>query len=220
MSLFAAFSYDNAEVYVLLKEIFLAVIVSIDTFLAAAACCNSGIKIPVLSALVIDVICAAVLGVSIAFSDILCGFIPLRICRLCGEAILIFLGAVTIAKSLVRSLIRHISDRGELSLKMGSSPLILKLYLDDTAADIDHSNLISAGEAAALALASSLDSAATGISCGYSDISPFAAFTAAFICGGTALFLGSVTGRKISSLRHDFSWAGGLLLIIFALFSA
>ena len=83
----------------MLKEIFLAVIVSIDTFLAAAACCNSGIKIPVLSALVIDVICAAVLGVSIAFSDILCGFIPLRICRLCGEAILIFLGAVTIVVS-------------------------------------------------------------------------------------------------------------------------
>lgn len=204
----------------MLKEIFLAVIVSIDTFLAAAACCNSGIKIPLLSALVIDVICAAVLGVSIAFSDILCGFIPLRICRLCGEAILISLGAVTIAKSLVRSLIRHISDRGELSLKMGSSPLILKLYLDDTAADIDHSKLISAGEAAALALASSLDSAATGISCGYGDISPFAAFTAAFICGGAALFLGSLTGRKISSLRHDFSWAGGLLLIIFAMFFA
>ena len=45
-------------------------------------------------------------------------------------------------------------------------------------------------------------------------------FTAAFICGGTALFLGSVTGRKISSLRHDFSWAGGLLLIIFVFFSA
>ncbi|MCR4794738.1 MAG: manganese efflux pump [Ruminococcus sp.] len=204
----------------MLKEIFLAFIVSIDTFLAAAACCNSGIKIPILSAAVIDFICAAVLGISIAFSQLLCSIVPLGIFRLCGAAVLITLGALTIAKSLVRSLIRRISDRGELSVKMGGSPLILKLYLDDTAADADHSKLISAGEAAALALASSLDSAATGISCGYGDISPFTAFSAAFVCGAAALSLGSFTGRKISSLHHDLSWAGGLLLIIFAVFSA
>lgn len=202
---------------ILLKELFLAFIVCIDTFLAAAACCNSGIKIPVLSAVVINIICAAVLGLSIAFSDMISEYIPLNICKLCGMAILIALGTMTIAKSLIRSLIRRISNKGELSLKMGGSPLIVKLYLDDTAADLDHSKYLSPGEAAALALASSLDSAATGLSCGYSHISPVTASAAAFVFGAAALFFGSLMGRKISSLPHDLSWAGGALLIIFAL---
>jgi len=204
----------------LLKEFFIAFIVSIDIFLAAAACCNNGIKIPMLSAAVIDLICAAVLGISIAFSRLICSFVPLNIFKICGTAVLIILGSFTIAKSLVRSLIRRTSDKGELSLKMGSISLILKLYLDDTAADADHSNLISASEATALALASSFDCAATGLSCGYGDISPYTAFAAAFVCGAAALFLGSLTGRKISSLRHDLSWSGGLFLIIFAVLSA
>lgn len=204
----------------MLKEIFLAVIVSVDTLLAAAAFCNSGIKIPLTSAAVIDLISAAVLGISIAFSDLLSSFIPLRTCRILGAAILVTIGSLTIAKSLVRSLIHHIENKGELSLKMGSSSLILKLYLDDTAADIDRSKVLSAGEAAALALASSLDSAATGLSCGCGDISPLSASLFTFICGAFALMLGSFAGKKISSLHHDLSWAGGLLLIVFAVFAA
>ena len=47
-----------------------------------------------------------------------------------------------------------------------------------------------------------------------------AAAAAVFICGAAALILGSLTGRKISSLNHDLSWTGGLFLIIFAVVSA
>ena len=52
----------------MLKELFISFIVSIDIFLAAAACCNSGIRIPLLSALLIDLISAAVLGISMTFA--------------------------------------------------------------------------------------------------------------------------------------------------------
>lgn len=200
------------------QEIFLAVIVSIDTYLAAAAYCNSGIRIPPVSSAVISLICAAVLAVSIRFSGFLGNYIPPDVCRICGLSIIIFIGVLTIVKSLVRSLVRRISKVGEVSLKMKGSPLILKLYLDDTAADMDNSKTLSAGEAAALALASSFDSAATGLSSGFAAIRPFATFIFAFICGFLAIFLGTLTGKKISSLRHDLSWVGGVLLIIFALF--
>lgn len=203
----------------MLKEIFLAVVVSFDTYLAAAAYCNSGIRIPLSSAVVIDLICAAVLGLSIEFSGFLGGLIPIHLCRILGAAVIITIGAVTIAKSLVRSLVRRISDRGELSLKMRGSSLILKLYLDDTAADVDESKVLSAAEAAALALASSFDSAATGLASGCGDISPITASIFTFICGASALWLGALTSKKISSLRHDLSWAGGVLLIIFAVIS-
>lgn len=198
------------------KEIFLAITVSVDTYLAAAAYCGNNIRIPLLSAAMISFICAAVLGVCIVLSGLLESFIRPDICHIIGLTALILIGCITIAKSLVRSLVKYISDSGELSLKMRGSPLIIKLYLDDTAADIDNSKILSAGEAALFAFAGSFDSAAVGFSSGFGEIRPAAAFMFTFATGLSAIFLGALTGKKISSLHRDLSWAGGILLIIFA----
>lgn len=197
-------------------ELFLAVIVSIDTYLAAAAYCNSGIRIPPVSAAIINLTGAAVLGLSIKFSELLSCFISLQLLRKTGMAVMTFMGMFIIIKSLVRSAAGRISGRGGISLKMGNASLVVRLYLDDTAADVDNSKLLSAGEAAVLALVSSLDSAATGLSCGFGSIQPVVTSVLTFLFGFTAIFLGNVTGRKIASLRRDFSWIGGALLIIFA----
>ena len=199
------------------KEAILAVIVSIDTYIAAAAYCNSGIRIPLLSSLVINLISAAVLGISVCFSETLVTILPADICRISGKCVMTAIGLLTILKSFARTLARRIEKKGELSVKLGRSPLALKLYLDDTAADLDHSKILSAGEAAALALASSFDSAATGMSCGVCDISPVAASVFTFAFGFAALLAGMVTGRKISSLNHDLSWVGGVMLIVVSL---
>ena len=205
---------------ILLKEFFLAFIVSIDIYLAAAACCNSGIKIPLSSALVIDMFSASVLFISIMLSDIISGFITSHTIHIIGTAVLITIGSLNIAKSILRSVIRHISEKDGISVKMGELSVFVKLCLDDSAVDMDSSKVLSIGEAAVLALAGSFDAAATGLSCGGKDISAIGAAAAVFICGASALILGSLTGRKISSLNRDFSWTGGLFLILFAVFSA
>jgi len=202
----------------LLKELFVAFIISIDIYLAAAACCNSGIRIPFGSALIIDVFSTAVMFVSVSLSGIITRFVSSAACHRTGTAVLIVLGAVNITKSILRNIIRRISDKGGFSVKMLGASILVRLYLDDTAADIDSSKVLSAGEAAVLALAGSLDAAATGLGCCGISAPAVSVFT--FICGAAALMLGSLTGRKISSLRHDLSWAGGLLLILFAVFSA
>ena len=201
------------------KELFLALIVSLDTYLVSAAYCNSGIKIPAASGAVINILGAAVLGLSIKFSEIMGNFIPANLCRRLGTVILVFIGAFILLKGLVRNLVAHLSEKGELSLKIKGSSVVLKLYLDDTAADFDNSKVLSIGEAAALALASSLDSAAIGLSSGMGEIDPAASSILTFLCGSAALLLGSLTGKKISSLHRDFSWLGGIFLIIFAFFS-
>ena len=201
------------------EEILLALIVSLDTYLAAAAYSDSEIKIPPISALIISVIGAAVLGLSLAFSGLLSRFIAPDICETAGLIILIVIGTVTIFKSFIRSLVKRISDSEGGALKMNGFGLGICIYLDDTAADIDRSKTLSAYEAAALALASSLDSAATGINCGFSGISPAAAAVFTLAAGFMAIIAGSLTGKKISSLRHDFSWVGGVLLIIYAVLS-
>lgn len=198
------------------KEFLLAVSVSIDTYLAAAAYSGNNIRIPLFSSVMISFICAAVLGVCTALSGFLESFIRADICHIIGLIALILIGCITIAKSLVRSLVHYISDSGGRTIKMRGTPLIIKLYLDDTAADIDNSKSLSIAEAALFAFAGSFDSAAVGLSSGFGDIHAFAAFLFTCMTGFAAMMLGALTGKKISSLRRDLSWAGGVLLILLA----
>lgn len=197
-------------------EILLAIIVSFDTYLVAVTYCNSGIKIPFFSMSVISFISAATLGISLEFSDFIAGFIPEKICSISGKIIITAIGIMTIFRSILKSVTNHISEKGELSVRSGKYGIVMKLYLDETTADFDNSKTLSAPEAAALALAGSLDSAATGISSGFAGIKPFPAFFLTFVAGIFFINLGNFTGKKLSQLKHDFSWAGGILLIIFA----
>ena len=121
------------------SEFFLAVIVSIDAYLAAAAYCNSGIRIPAISAGIIAFCGAAVLGISIKFASVLGLFLPAGLLHAGGIAVLSSIGTLTILKSLLRMMTRRLSESGEMSLKIGKSPLVVKIYLDDTAADKDDS---------------------------------------------------------------------------------
>lgn len=200
------------------EEIFLAVIVSLDTYLASATYCNSGIRIPLPSMIVISFISAFMLGISLEFSDFIGNFVPESIFHICGTAIISVIGIMTIFRSILRSITGHISRKGEVSVRSGKYGIVIRLYLDETIADFDNSKILSVAEAAALAFASSFDSIATGISCGFSEINPVIAFIFTLIAGIFSIILGCVTGKKLSSLNHDFSWIGGVLLIIFAVF--
>lgn len=197
------------------REIILSVIISIDIFLAAAAYRSCGIEIPVSSTIIINAIGAFFLGISLIFSRLLGIIIPENICGICGFVILTAMGILTVFKSLIRNLVRRLSERGELSLHPGSSGIVVKLYLDDTAADFDSSKILSPKEAAALAIAASLDSVSIGLGVGY-EINPVISAIFAFIAGSLAILFGSLTGRKIANLNRDFSWIGGVALIIFA----
>ena len=194
------------------KELFIAFIVSIDIYLIAVSCRSSGIFIPHTSALLINIISAGILGISIGSASVLIKLIPEHTCHLIGMSALIIIGVITILKSVIRTLAAK-----KIDLKMGDN-VIIRLYLDDTAADFDNSKIISLTEAAALAVACSLDAAAVGLSSGLNGARPLSAAIAAFFLGCFAIFAGNVTGKKISSLDHDFSWLGGVFIIIFAVF--
>lgn len=200
------------------QEILLALIVSVDTFLTAAAYRSSDIKIPIASAFVINFTGAFVLSVSLLLSEFIGQFIAPNICSVIGFIILSLIGITNIFKSIIRTVVKKLSQLDEKAFKMGSSGIIVKLYLDETSADSDGSQTLSAAEAFLLALAGSLDSASTGISCGFNNISPLLSGLFALVAGFTALALGTVFGKKVASLNHDFSWLGGVILIAFAIF--
>ena len=119
------------------EELILAVIVCADTFIASAAYCGSGIRIPPLSAAVIALTGAAVLWLTLSLSALISGFIPPQICSAAAFIIISLIGISTIVRSIIRTVVRTLSEKGDLSLKMGSQGLMIKLYLDDTAADAD-----------------------------------------------------------------------------------
>lgn len=202
----------------MLHEFLLAVIISIDILLFAAAYRCSDIRIPLTSAAVIVTLSAAVLGFSLIFSEILNRFIPEEISKVAGLVVLVTVGVITVFKSILRTIVRRLSARGELSMKIGDGGMMIKLYLDDTAADLDCSKVLSAAEAFTLALASSVDAAAVGLCCGYSDISPLLSSAFALVTGSAAIVIGSFAGSRIAAMKHDLSWLGGAAIIAFAVF--
>ena len=187
------------------QEIILALIVSADTFLTAVAYRSSEIKIPIISGFVIIFTGAVTLTLSLMMSDFISGYIEPEICSIGGFIILTLIGLVTIFKSVVRMFVRKLSERGCIALKSSASGIIVKLYLDDTSADTDGSQTLSVREATALAVAGSLDSVSTGLSCGFNGINPFLSGVFTIMAGFLALILGGLFGKKIASLNHDFS---------------
>ena len=198
------------------REFILAFIVSIDIYLAAAAYCNAGIKIPAVSMAVISSISAAVFGLSASFSGYLGNYLSEETVHRAGVFVLILIGSLTIMKSLFKIFKERISENGDILLKIGKGPVIVRICLDETEADIDHSMVLSAAEAATLAIAGSFDALAIGLGSG--GVNPVITALFTFLCGLSALFLGNITGKKISALPYDISWIGGVFLILFAVF--
>lgn len=202
----------------MLRKLLLSVIISIDIFLASVVYGSSKIKIPPLSVVIISSVSAAIFGVSAMISGLLNLIISAEIFRFISFIVLTFIGTTAVLKSLFRSFVRRLSQRGELSWKPGSAGIVIKMYLDDTAVDLDSSKTLSPLEAFTFALASALDSAAIGLSCGGFEAEHLISAIFAFFIGSAAIFLGSFIGSRISSTKHDFSWVGGAALIAFAIF--
>lgn len=200
----------------MLIEFLLAVAVSVDIFLTALTYGNSGIEIPRRCGLVISLTGAVLLGVSLSLSELASGALPKTFCETAGMIILIAMGVVTIFKSFIRMVMRRITDSNEKALHLSGFGLGVSIYLDERYADIDGSDSLSVKEATLLALASSLDSAATGMGCGFVGASPLSTSIFAFVMGFAAIAAGSYAGRKIASLSRDFSWVGGIILIFCA----
>lgn len=202
----------------MLREFLLSVIISIDILLASVVYGSSKIKIPLPSAVIISSVSAVILGVCTMISSLINLVISAEIFRMITFIILTFIGITAVLKSLFRSFVRRLSQRGELSWKPGSAGIVIKLYLDDTAVDLDSSKTLSPLEALTFALAAALDSAATGLGSGRFETDPLISTIFAFLCGFAAVFLGSFVGRRMNSTNHDFSWVGGAALIAFAIF--
>jgi len=179
---------DNMFFFGLAEAAAIAAAISIDAFAASFAYGGRRIRIPILSILIINGICALMLGGSLFAGAFVRNLIPEIATAFIGFLILFVLG------------ILKFFDNGEIKNH-----------------DTDNSKVISAGEAAALSVALSLDGLAAGFGIALTNANIWAVILLAFAIGTLAVASGSLIGRKISG-RLNISWISGVLLIGLALY--
>jgi len=193
----------------------IAVSISLDAFAAAFAYGCKKIKIPLSSALIINLICTAVIGLSFIVGWALYDFIPGWFAAFLSFIILFALGIVKLLDSITKTIIRRHSDiNKEIKLSLFNFKLILRLYADPEVADVDESKSISSNEAAVLAVSLSLDGFAVGFGAALLGFNMWAILLFSLLANGMALWLGGIIGNKAArKLRFNISWLAGVILI-------
>jgi putative sporulation protein YtaF len=198
--------------------LFLVLAVSIDSFAAALAYGSSGIRIPILSSIIMNGICSLILAASLFLGYLIFPVIPENLTKIICCLILSIIGIAKLCDSSIKVLIRrNKSIRRQIKFSLSSLHFILNIYADPEEADCDQSKSISIGEAAVLAVALSLDGTAVGFGAGLGGIDPLITALLCFAVGMAAVKVGSLIGEKIAhNSSRDFSWISGVLLLLIA----
>ena len=145
------------------EALILVLSVSIDSFLASISYGTSKIKIPLRSALIIDIISSSMLGISLIIGGILQNYISLNIAKAISFVVLFFLGFYRLFESLFKSYINKKSKEvSPFKFKLFDFNFVLQVYANEIKADFDKSKNLSSKESIYLAFALSLDSLAVG----------------------------------------------------------
>lgn len=196
---------------------------SVDAFTAGLAYGVDKIRIPLSSMAVIGLLSAGSLLIALlAGRGILVG-IPSAYARGVSCLLLFSVGFLKLFEGAIKCLIRHRTVKKKyLSFHIFDVRFLLTVYADPDQADADKGGLLSAREACSLGLALSIDSMAAGIGAGIA--SQTAVWTVmlpvclVFAVSMAAIAAGEFLGNRIAEqCSSDFSWIGGLLLMVLAL---
>ena len=199
----------------ILQAAAIAVSISIDALAVSFAYGCKKIKIPVSSLIIINLICTAVIGLSFLFGTALVRYIPGWLAIAVSFAILFIIGIVKLFDSITKSIIRKYTQFSkEIKLSVFNFKLVMHLYADPEAADVDVSKSISPREAVVLAVSLSLDGLAVGLGAAMIGINGWVLVLFTLITGYIALLFGCWLGNKAADrLRFNITWLAGVILI-------
>lgn len=200
------------------SSLLLVLSISIDSFVASIAYGTNKIKIPLKSALIIDIVSALVLGFSLTIGTVIKDFIPGNIAVIFSFIILLGLGIYRLFEYAFKGYILKRSNSNKpLTFKLFDFKFVMEVYADETKADFDNSKSLSPKEAFYLSLALSLDSLAVGFGSSLIAVNVIEVILMCLITGIIAISLGVFIGRKfVEKINIDLSWLSGALLIILA----
>lgn len=204
----------------MLESILLVTALSIDAFVASIAYGTNKIKIPFLSVVTINIVCSALLGISLYLGSIVGELVPGNLMGYIGIVILLILGIYQLFEGVIKNLIhRHLEKDKKVNFQLFDFKFVLEVYVDEIKADFDQSRRLNAKEALALAVALSMDGLAAGFGTALGNINYAQVLLASLIFHMGAVWLGVWVGGKLAQrTKVNMSWASGTILILLAFF--
>ena len=206
-------------IFALLEAGLLASSVSLDTFAAGFAYGSNQIKIPMLSVQIINGICSLSIGISFLIGGIVQPYLPHWLMVAVSFSVLFLVGLTKLMDSATKAIIRKSSHiQKEIKLSLFNFKLVLKLYADPEAADVDQSKSISPKEATLLALSLSLDGIAVGLGAALAGVNGLMLFAWSLVTNMAFLTGGNAIGKKAAQkIPFNISWLSGVVLIALAI---
>lgn len=203
----------------MLESLLLVLSLCVDALVASFAYGTNKIKIPVISSMILTSISTIFLMISITAGSFIHGFISETLAQSICFIILFLLGFLRIFEGLLKSYLNKKSlSSHNIEVTVFSFKLVLNVYADVTAADLDHSKSLSTKEALYLGTALSLDSLIIGFGAALAPISFLEVTLLSIIFNFIAIATGAFIGSKCAEkLDLDLSWISGVILIILAL---
>ena len=203
----------------LAEALLIVTALSVDAFVSCFAYGASRIRVPFSSAMVINLICSAILTLALLGGGLVGRFVPPEVTTAICVLLLLGLGLSKIFDSAVKALIRrHQAFQKDIHFSLSQLGFILSIYANPEEADRDHSRVLSPSEAAFLALALSLDSLAVGFGTGMTQIAPLLIIALSLVSDLLCILLGCFLGGRVTKrLNLELNWLSGLLLIILAI---
>ncbi len=193
----------------IIEEIMLVMAVCVDLFFSAFAYAQNGIKIPFSSAFLISFTGAGILTLSMQFSGLLSMYIPASVCIYVGSAILFMIGAVCLFNNFLKDILKKSFGKNK--------NIAIDVLIDECCADKDNSKILSFSEAFLLSLTLSADALASGMGAGLTGCNSLICGISALLLGLFSIYCGTSAWKHIADIsRKNFSWIGGLVLIILA----
>ncbi|MCG8502831.1 MAG: sporulation membrane protein YtaF [Firmicutes bacterium] len=145
-------------------SLLIALAISIDSFSIGVAYGIKEVKIPLLSLIIINILCVGVFSISLLLGNLLFYFISYGVAKFISAMILISLGGWLLL-GVIMDRIAPDRDHHILLKKIRIKPLgiVINILKEPSAADMDVSGNIDHKEACLLGIALSLDSLGVGI---------------------------------------------------------
>lgn len=196
----------------MINEYIFVLAVSIDTFMVAISCGADCIKFPIKSSICVGMVGALMVAISIYCSEIICNFVPNRVCSSVCCGVLCAMGGMNIIKWLIQKHKNYRASTKEVLQNDIENKSVLDVFVCGSCADCDNSKEISVKEALLVSFLMSLDSITGGIASG-SSLNLVEVSVSVLIVQSISVWIGSIIGRKFSNVP-DISFIGGILLIV------
>lgn len=201
-----------------MQTVLFVIALSVDVFLASAACGMDDIKIGIRTALCISGICSGVLLFSLAAGMFFGETLTERAADILCFTGLLLIGVYKLAEYGIRRYIRQnkfLCKR--IKITFSQLNFIVSVYNNPVMADKDQSKEMSVQEGAAFALAMSADGLFGGVGAALLGLNLWGAAGLHAVLGVAAVCLGNCLGRfAVKKSSRDFSWIGGAMFVALA----